>query len=160
MAHSLQHATHVVSGKSTFPPGSKVMIVKYKMGFSFAHERASIRLVLKAPVLPIDAAGTQPFHTATPIIRSVAQLGSALQWGCKGRRFESCRSDQSTQQNRRFRINPSGGFSLCSKHCQYFVKTTPDFRSISHQPTLRSGSLGTAGLPQKNQRLFPASARG
>ena len=94
MAHSLQHATHVVSGKSTFPPGSKVMIVKYKMGFSFAHERASIRLVLKAPVLPIDAAGTQPFHTATPIIRSVAQLGSALQWGCKGRRFESCRSDQ------------------------------------------------------------------
>ena len=74
------------------------MIVKYKMGFSFAHERASIRLVLKAPVLPIDAAGTQPFHTATPIIRSVAQLGSALQWGCKGRRFESCRSDQRTQQ--------------------------------------------------------------
>src|SRR5690625_7709391 len=90
------------------------MIVKYKMGFSFAHERASIRLVLKAPVLPMPA-GTQPFHTATLIVRSVAQLGSALQWGCKGRRFESCRSDQRTQQNRRFRISPSGGFSLRSE---------------------------------------------
>src|SRR5690554_866173 len=113
MAHSLQHATHAVSGKSTFPPGSKVMIVKYKMGFSFAHERASIRLVLKAPVLPMPA-GTQSFHTATLIARSVAQLGSALQWGCKGRRFESCRSDQKDIEKQPLTDRPEWLFFCCA----------------------------------------------
>ena len=109
MAHSLQHATHVVSGKSTFPPGSKVMIVKYKMGFSFAHERASIRLVLKAPVLPM-LAGTQPFQTATPIFGAWRSLVARCNGVAKVAGSNPVAPTKEHSKNRRFRINPSGVF--------------------------------------------------
>ena len=46
--------------------------------------------------------------------RVVAQFGSALDWGSRGRRFESCQPDQLNQQVRGF--HPSGLlFCLYSK---------------------------------------------
>ncbi len=44
------------------------------------------------PHLPIDKISEAPIPPA--LVRSVAQPGSALDWGSRGRRFESCRSDQ------------------------------------------------------------------
>ncbi len=38
--------------------------------------------------------------------RGVAQSGSALQWGCRGRRFESFRPDQLNQGFTVFSVNP------------------------------------------------------
>ncbi len=55
-------------------------------------------------------------------MRGVAQFGSALVWGTRGRRFKSCHSD--IVKNR---LNPmgSGGFCLsfirnCNPHCKFF----------------------------------------
>ena len=37
------------------------------------------------------------FAVAIVTERDVAQFGSALDWGSRGRRFKSCRPDQNTQ---------------------------------------------------------------
>lgn len=36
-----------------------------------------------------------PLIRGTPEVRDVAQPGSALAWGARGRKFESCRPDKS-----------------------------------------------------------------
>ncbi len=38
----------------------------------------------------------------TPIVRGVAQPGSALAWGARGRKFESSRPDQNTSLDQVF----------------------------------------------------------
>ena len=50
-----------------------------------------------------------PNNAISRASRSVAQPGSALVWGTRGRRFESCRSDQS------FRKAPNIGRLRCSR---------------------------------------------
>src|SRR5690554_275119 len=90
------------------------MIVKYKMGFSFAHERASIRLVLKAPVLPM-LAGTQPFQTATPIFGAWRSLVARCNGVAKVAGSNPVAPTKEHSKNRRFRINPSGGFFVVLK---------------------------------------------
>ena len=48
----------------------------------------------------VEALPSQPAPPMLDPSRSVAQSGSASHWGCGGRRFESCRSDQSHRDRR------------------------------------------------------------
>ena len=58
---------------------------------------------LREPALiPAPSIDLSPPSLYSPPRRAVAQFGSALQWGCRGRRFESSRPDQ---------IHPGGGFA-------------------------------------------------
>src|SRR3989338_6199012 len=62
--------------------------------------------------------GPAPIRAPLPR-RSVAQPGSALDWGSRGRRFESCRSDHFLREQRKPKGSPKGGpFSCpaCSLH--------------------------------------------
>ena len=62
------------------------------------------------PLIPIPAGPGSPavrFHRLAghdwEALRAVAQLGSALDWGSRGRRFKSCQPDRSMQVRRCFR---------------------------------------------------------
>ncbi len=46
-------------------------------------------------------------------VRTIAQFGSALDWGSRGRGFKSRWSDQESPSSRRFHSIETAGFSLC-----------------------------------------------
>lgn len=48
--------------------------------------------------------------------RAVAQLGSALVWGTRGRRFKSCQPDRKSPGQRRFLCLGLLSFSLTGAH--------------------------------------------
>ena len=48
-------------------------------------------------------------HFRSSFCRDVAQFGSALDWGSRGRRFKSCRPDQKEQNRLRAVFSSLGG---------------------------------------------------
>ncbi len=57
--------------------------------------------------------------------RDVAQLGSALQWGCRGRRFESSHPDQYLI------LFQFGGYLFLSTRVNSTIPTSPELTSLT-----------------------------
>jgi hypothetical protein len=72
------------------------------------------------------------------IVRDVAQPGSALAWGARGRKFESCRPDTDWQN-----LRNSGGFVVFKRNCGVFHPSSPrrEYRRICPAAGNCSGKL-------------------
>lgn len=73
--------------------------------------------------------------------RAVAQLGSALDWGSRGRRFKSCQPDGHASEGP---SGPAGAFVIC---------VTSEARELYEQMFVssRASVVGRLYLPHDNQ---------
>ena len=94
---------------------------------------------LREPALfPAPSIDLSPPSLYSPPRRAVAQFGSALQWGCRGRRFESSRPDQ---------IHPGGGFaSEPSSRMNLHISGTSAYADVPDSSRCAECLRGCAGF--------------